>query len=61
MVAGQYVFQKIGSMILILMFPPLFVFMKELNSDPPFNNFGPNNYKLILTSMLYFPGLIHAM
>ena len=31
---------ELGSMMLILMFPPLFVFMKELKASPPFNNFG---------------------
>ena len=52
---------ELGSMILILMFPPLFVFMKEFKADPPFKNFGRIIINFILTSMLYFPGLIHAM
>lgn len=53
--------KELGSMILILLFPPLFVFMKELKGKPPFNNFGRIIINFILTSMLYFPGLIHAM
>ena len=53
--------KELGSMILILLFPPLFVFMKELKASPPFKNFGRIVVNFILTSMLYFPGLIHAM
>ena len=52
---------ELGSMIILLVFPPLFVILKEIKSKPPLQNVGRIIISFILTSMMYFPGLIHAM
>ena len=45
---------------ILVIFPPLWVILKEIRSDsfPSLYNIILN---IILTSMFYFPGLIHAM
>ena len=47
--------------IMIVIFPPLWVFIKELKSDNPMSNFIRIFICFILTSLFYFPGLMYAL
>ena len=51
----------IKDIIIMVIFPPLWVLLKEAYSPIPFGNFVRVIFNVILTSMFYFPGLIHAM
>jgi uncharacterized membrane protein YqaE (UPF0057 family) len=51
----------LGPMLMCIFFPPLYVFMHELRKSPPFQNIFNLFTSLILTSLFYFPGLIHGM
>lgn len=47
--------------VMLIIFPPLWVFVKELTSPNPMDNFSRIVVCFILTSMLYFPGLMYAL
>ena len=51
----------IKDMVIITLFPPLWVFLKELRAEKPMENFVRIFINLILTSLFYFPGLMHAL
>ena len=46
---------------LLVIFPPLWVLIKELTNPNSFPNFYRIILSVILTSMFYFPGLVHAL
>lgn len=46
--------------IIIVIFPPLYVFLHEYREVPRFKNISNIFKSLILTSLFYIPGLIHA-
>ena len=46
---------------LLVIFPPLWVLIKELTNKNSFPNFYRIILNIVLTSMFYFPGLIHGM
>ena len=52
---------ELKDIIIMVIFPPLWVFLKELNSENPFDNFSRIFINIILTCSFYFPGLVHAM
>jgi uncharacterized membrane protein YqaE (UPF0057 family) len=56
---GYCIPSNLKDIFLIVLFPPLWVFLKELNS--PNKNFINVMYNILFTSFFYFPGLIHAM
>jgi len=51
----------LGPMIMALIFPPIFVIMHELRKDSKHTNINNIFMSLLLTSLFYFPGLIHSM
>ena len=51
----------IKDMLTMVIFPPLWVFLKELRNKDSFPNIYRIILNIILTSMFYFPGLVHAM
>ena len=51
----------LGDIFLMVLFPPLWVLIKELKSDPPLQNIMRIVVNFLLTACFYFPGLIHAM
>jgi uncharacterized membrane protein YqaE (UPF0057 family) len=46
---------------IMILYPPLWVLLKEIYSENPFSNIGRVIINFILTCSFYFPGLIHAM
>ena len=52
---------QLKDIFIMIFFPPLWVFLKELNSENPFDNFSRIFINIILTCSFYFPGLVHAM
>ena len=46
--------------IIIVIFPRLYVFLHEFREVPRFKNISNIFKSLILTSLFYIPGLIHA-
>jgi len=48
-------------LLILIVFPPLWVFLKEVTSKDSFPNIYNIILNIILTSIFYFPGLIHAM
>ena len=46
---------------ILVIFPPLWVILKEIRSSDSFPSLYNIILNIILTSMFYFPGLIHAM
>ena len=46
--------------IIIVLFPPLYVFLHEFREVPRFKNISNIFKNLVLTSLFYIPGLIHA-
>jgi len=52
---------QLKDIFLIVLFPPLWIIVKEANSPVPFKNAMRIVVSLVLTSCFYFPGLIHAM
>ena len=51
----------LGPMIMCFVFPPVFVLFHELRKDDGKQNLNNVLISFILTSMFYFPGLIHGM
>ena len=51
--------KELPKYIIMIIFPPLSVFIEEMNSG--FKNVGRIIINFILTSFFYFPGLLHAM
>ncbi len=51
----------LGPMIMCLVFPPLYVIVHEIRKGLGQQNIYNIFASLILTSMFYFPGLIHGM
>ena len=51
----------VGDIFLMVLFPPLWVLIKELKSENPLQNIMRIVLNFLLTSCFYFPGLIHAM
>jgi hypothetical protein len=47
--------------LLMVLFPPLWVILKELYSPEPMKHFIRIVFSFVFTSCFYFPGLIHAM
>lgn len=47
--------------IMAVIFPPLYVFCHEYRKTPKFKNVLNIFKNLILTSMFYVPGMMHAM
>ena len=47
--------------IVIVIYPPLWVFLKEIKSSQPFSNIGRVIINFVLTCAFYFPGLMHAL
>ena len=47
--------------VIVITFPPLWMFIKELKSPNPMENFYRIIVCFVLTSMLYFPGLMYAL
>lgn len=52
---------ELKDIILIVLFPPLWVLLKEIYSKKPLTNIMRVVFNFIFTSIFYFPGLIHAM
>tara|TARA_B110001469_G_scaffold124093_1_gene137179 strand:+ start:1346 stop:1789 length:444 start_codon:yes stop_codon:yes gene_type:complete len=52
---------QLKDIFLVVLFPPLWIIVKEANSPVPFKNAMRIVVSLVLTSCFYFPGLIHAM
>jgi len=52
---------QLKDIFIIVLFPPLWIFLKEMYSPIPFKNVMRIVINLALTSFFYFPGLIHAM
>lgn len=46
---------------IMIVYPPLWVFLKEIKSKEPFSNIGRIIVNFVLTCAFYFPGLIHAL
>jgi uncharacterized membrane protein YqaE (UPF0057 family) len=51
--------KELPKYIIMIIFPPLAVFIEEMNNG--FQNVGRIIINFILTSFFYFPGLLHAM
>jgi uncharacterized membrane protein YqaE (UPF0057 family) len=51
--------KELPKYIIMIIFPPLSVFIEEMNNG--FQNVGRILINFILTSFFYFPGLLHAM
>ena len=51
--------KELPSYIILIIFPPLFVFIKELNNG--FKRFDRVIINFVLTSLFYFPGLLHGL
>ena len=51
----------IKDVFLMVLFPPLWVILKEIYSPVPLQNIVRIIFSLVFTSCFYFPGLIHAM
>lgn len=51
--------KELPKYIIMIIFPPLAVFIEEMNTG--FKNVGRIIINFILTSFFYFPGLLHAM
>jgi uncharacterized membrane protein YqaE (UPF0057 family) len=51
----------LGDIFLMVLFPPIWVLIKELKSEYPLKNIMRIVLNFLLTSCFYFPGLIHAM
>ena len=51
----------LGDIFLMVLFPPIWVLIKELKSEYPLKNIMRIVINFLLTSCFYFPGLIHAM
>lgn len=51
----------IKDMFIIILFPPLWVFLKEFYSPTPFKNFFRIVMCFLLTSCFYFPGMMYAL
>jgi uncharacterized membrane protein YqaE (UPF0057 family) len=51
----------VGDIFLMVLFPPLWVLIKELKSENPLQNIMRIVVNFLLTACFYFPGLIHAM
>jgi len=60
--AGSFCYPSmIKDVFLMVLFPPLWVILKEIYSPVPFQNIVRIIFSLVFTSCFYFPGLIHAM
>jgi uncharacterized membrane protein YqaE (UPF0057 family) len=51
----------VRDIFIMVLFPPLWVLIKELYSEDPLKNFMRIVINFLLTACFYFPGLIHAM
>ena len=47
--------------IIAVLFPPLYVIIHEYRKTPKFKDMSNIIQNIILTSMFYIPGLMHAM
>lgn len=52
---------QLKDLVIIIIYPPLWVFLKEFNKKKPFENLVSIMISFVLTCFFYFPGLIHAM
>ena len=60
--AGSFCYPSIiKDVFLMVVFPPLWVILKEIYSPIPLQNIVRIIFSLVFTSCFYFPGLIHAM
>ena len=61
-VDGSFCFpSQLKDIFLVVLFPPLWVIIKESTNKVPLKNAMRIVVSLVLTSCFYFPGLIHAM
>tara|TARA_E500000178_G_scaffold101679_1_gene101086 strand:+ start:105 stop:380 length:276 start_codon:yes stop_codon:yes gene_type:complete len=51
----------IPRILITILFPPLGVFLEQLQSRPRFPNINRIFINIVLTTFFYFPGLIHAL
>ena len=51
----------LGPMLMCFLFPPLFVLVHEISKPSGKQNFINLFVNFLLTTMFYFPGLIHGM
>ena len=52
---------ELKDIIIMVIFPPLWVFLKEIYAKEPMKNFIRIVFNFLLTSFFYFPGLMHSM
>lgn len=52
---------KLFDTIIAILFPPLYVFIHEYRKTPKFKDMLNIFKNLIFTSMMYVPGLMHAL
>ena len=52
---------KLYDQIMAVIFPPLYVIVHEYRKTPKFKNMVNIFKNIILTSIFYIPGLMHAM
>jgi uncharacterized membrane protein YqaE (UPF0057 family) len=52
---------QLKDIIIMVLFPPLWVLLKEIYSKKPLSNIIRVVFNFLFTSLFYFPGLIHAM
>ena len=52
---------QLKDVAIMVLFPPLWVLLKEIYSKKPLTNIMRVVFNFIFTSIFYFPGLIHAL
>jgi uncharacterized membrane protein YqaE (UPF0057 family) len=52
---------ELKDITLMVLFPPLWVLLKEIYAKKPMSNIIRVVFNFLFTSCFYFPGLIHAM
>jgi len=52
---------QLKDIVIMVLFPPLWVLLKEIYSKNPLSNIIRVIFNFLFTSVFYFPGLIHAM
>ena len=53
--------KQFGDLFIMILYPPLWVLLKEFYKEKKFENLGNVIISFVLTCCFYFPGLIHAM
>lgn len=52
---------KFVRLIIMILYPPLYIFLEEKRKTPRFTNIKAIIMNFVFTCMFYFPGLIHAL